>query len=380
MGFADMLVALGIPYNSEEAVETAEEVMAFIQRESKAASAELGKTRGNFPNFKGSIHDPEKGGAGPYMRNATTTTIAPTGTLSILAGCSGGVEPIFALSFIRRVLDGEELLETHPLFEKVARERGFYNRELMERIAERGSIQGFPEIPEEVRRVFVTAHDVSPEWHIRIQAAFQNHTDNAVSKTINFPNSATPDDVRKAYILAYRSGCKGLTVYRDGSRDAQVLSTRKKTDYPQVEPRPRPDKTIGVTERINTGCGKLYVTINQDEHGFCEVFTQMGKAGGCAYSQIEATARLISLALRSGVRMESIIRQLMGIRCPSPVWQNGEQVLSCTDAIAKVLNRQTQANVETARQEMGACPDCGASVEYEGGCVICRACGFSRCA
>lgn len=380
MGFADMLVALGIPYNSEEAVETAEEVMAFIQRESKAASAALGKTRGNFPNFKGSVHDPEKGGAGPYMRNATTTTIAPTGTISILAGCSSGVEPIFAVTFVRKVLDGEELLEVHPLFEKAAKEKGFYSRELMKRIASKASIQDFSEIPEEVRRVFVVAHDVTPEWHIRIQAAFQRHTDNAVSKTINFPNSATPQDVYDAYIQAYKSGCKGLTIYRDGSRDVQVLNIQKKPDYPQVEPRPRPDKTIGATERINTGCGKLYVTINRDEYGFCEVFAQMGKAGGCAYSQIEATARLISLALRSGVRIESIIRQLMGIRCPSPVWQNGEQILSCTDAIAKVLNHQAQANVESALQEMGACPDCGASVEHEGGCIVCRACGFSRCA
>jgi ribonucleoside-diphosphate reductase alpha chain len=380
MGFADMLVALGIPYNSEEAVELAEEVMAFIQRESKAASAALGKTRGNFPNFKGSVHDPEKGGAGPYMRNATTTTIAPTGTISILAGCSSGVEPIFAVTFVRKVLDGEELLEVHPLFEKAAKEKGFYSRELMKHIASKASIQDFSEIPEEVRRVFVVAHDVTPEWHIRIQAAFQRHTDNAVSKTINFPNSATPQDVYDAYIQAYKSGCKGLTIYRDGSRDVQVLNIQKKPDYPQVEPRPRPDKTIGATERINTGCGKLYVTINRDEYGFCEVFAQMGKAGGCAYSQIEATARLISLALRSGVRIESIIRQLMGIRCPSPVWQNGEQILSCTDAIAKVLNHQAQTNVESALQEMGACPDCGASVEHEGGCIVCRACGFSRCA
>ncbi|WP_084058721.1 vitamin B12-dependent ribonucleotide reductase [Desulfacinum hydrothermale] len=380
MGFADMLVSLGIPYNSEEAVETAEEVMAFIQKESKAASAELGKTRGNFPNFKGSIHDPAMGASTPTMRNATTTTIAPTGTISILAGCSSGVEPIFAVTFVRKVLDGEELLEVHPLFEKAAKEKGFYSQELMKKIASKGSIQDFSEIPEEVRRVFVVAHDVSPEWHIRIQAAFQRHTDNAVSKTINFPHSATIQDVYDTYLQAYKSGCKGLTIYRDGSRDAQVLNIQKEPEYPQVEPRPRPDKTIGATERINTGCGKLYVTINRDEYGFCEVFAQMGKAGGCAYSQIEATARLISLALRSGVRIEAIIRQLMGIRCPSPIWQNGEQILSCTDAIAKVLNHQAQANVESALQEMGACPDCGASVEHEGGCIVCRACGFSRCA
>ncbi|MGQ9484703.1 MAG: vitamin B12-dependent ribonucleotide reductase [Desulfosoma sp.] len=379
MGFADMLIALGIPYNAEEAVATAEQIMAFIQRESKEASADLAKKRGNFPNFKGSVYDPEVGGVWPYMRNATTTTIAPTGTISILAGCSSGVEPVFAITFVRKVLDGEELLEVHPLFQKVAQESKFFSESLMKKIAVQGSLQTFSEIPEDVRRVFVTAHDISPEWHIRIQAAFQKYTDNAVSKTINFPNSATSEDIYDAYFQAFKFGCKGLTVYRDGSRDIQVLNIQKKPEFRQVEPRPRPDKTIGATERINTGCGKLYVTINRDEYGFCEVFAQMGKAGGCAYSQIEATARLISLALRSGVRIEAIIRQLMGIRCPSPVWQNGEQILSCTDAIAKVLNRHAQANVASALQEMGACPDCGASVEYDGGCIVCRACGFSRC-
>ncbi len=385
MGFADMLMALGIPYDSNEAVAIAEAVMSFIQNESKNASADLARTRGNFPNFKGSIYDPETGGNTPLMRNATTTTIAPTGTISILAGCSSGIEPVFAMSYMRKVLDGEELLEVHPLFREVAIKRGFHSEALMSRIAAKGSIQDFDEIPDDVRRVFVTAHDVDPVWHIRIQAAFQKYTDNAVSKTINFPNDATPDDVRNAYIQAYKFGCKGLTVYRDGSRDIQVLNIqkdqgKKQPSFVQVEPRPRPDKTTGVTERINTGCGKLYVTINRDEYGFCEVFTQMGKAGGCAYSQIEATARLISLALRAGVRIEAIIRQLMGIRCPSPIWQNGEQILSCTDAIAKVLNRHAQTNIASVSQEMGACPDCGATVEYDGGCIVCRACGFSRCA
>ena len=376
MGFADMLVALGVPYNSEQAVALAEEVMSFIQRESKAVSAALGQTRGNFRNYPGSIYDhPDT----PYMRNATTTTIAPTGTISIIANCSSGIEPIFAISFVRKVLDGQELLEVHPIFQKVARTQGFYSDALMKQIAEKGSIRSFIEIPEEVRRVFVVAHDVSPEWHIRIQAAFQKHTDNAVSKTINFPFKATLEDVRNAYLQAYKLGCKGLTIYRDGSREVQVLNIQRKPQYPQVEPRPRPDKTVGVTERINTGCGKLYVTINTDEYGFCEVFAQMGKAGGCAYSQIEATSRLISLALRSGVKVESIIRQLMGIRCPSPVWRNGEQVVSCSDAIAKVLNHQAETSVASVMDEMGACPDCGASVEHEGGCIVCRSCGFSRC-
>ena len=376
MGFADLLIALGIPYDSEAAVQTAEAVMAFIQQESKAASAYLGKARGNFPNYRGSIFDrPDT----PLMRNATTTTIAPTGTISIIAGCSSGIEPLFAISFVRKVLDGQELLEVHPLFQETAKAQGFYSEELMKRIAEKGSIRGFREIPEEVRQAFVVSHDVTPDWHIRIQAAFQKYTDNAVSKTINFPFSATPEDVRNAYLMAYDLGCKGLTIYRDGSRDAQVLNIQRKPQYPQVEPRPRPDTTSGITERVNTGCGKLYVTVNWDEHGFCEVFAQMGKAGGCAYSQIEATSRLISLALRSGVKIESIIRQLLGIRCPSPQWQNGEQILSCSDAIAKVLNHNAHADITAVYSLMGACPDCGSAVEHEGGCIVCRACGFSRC-
>jgi ribonucleoside-diphosphate reductase alpha chain len=376
MGFADLLILLGIPYNSEEAVQTADEVMSFIQKESKAASAFLGEKRGNFINYSGSVLDKPHT---PFMRNATTTTIAPTGTISIIAGCSSGIEPLFAISFVRKVLDGQELLEVHPVFQKVAKDRDFYSESLMKRIAERGSIKDFMEIPEDVRSAFVVSHDVSPEWHIRIQAAFQKHTDNAVSKTINFPNSATAEDVREAYLMAYKLGCKGLTIYRDGSREVQVLNIQRRPQYPQVEPRPRPDKTTGITERINTGCGKLYVTVNSDEYGFCEVFAQMGKAGGCAYSQIEATSRLISLALRSGVKLDAIIRQLMGIRCPSPVWRNGEQVVSCSDAIAKVLNYHSEMNITSISDEMGACPDCGAAVEHEGGCIVCRSCGFSRC-
>ena len=189
----------------------------------------------------------------PFMRHATTTTIAPTGTISIIAGCSSGIEPIFAISFVRKVLDGEELVETHPMFRKVAQERGFYSEDLMKRIAQKGSIKDFAEIPEDVRRVFVVSHDVDPSWHIRIQAAFQKYTDNAVSKTINFPFSATPEEVYQAYISAFKLGCKGLTIYRDGSRDVQVLNIQRKPQYPQVEPRPRPDMTQGITERVNTG-------------------------------------------------------------------------------------------------------------------------------
>ncbi|NOR11119.1 MAG: vitamin B12-dependent ribonucleotide reductase [Desulfovibrionaceae bacterium] len=376
MGFADLLISLGIPYNSEEAIERAEQIMSFIQGEAQAASAALAKKRGNFPNYPGSVFDkPDT----PYMRNATTTTIAPTGTISIIAGTSSGIEPIFAVSFLRKVLDGQELLEVHSIFREISQQRGCYSEELMKEIAEKGTIQEIEGIPEDMKRLFVTAHDINPEWHIRIQGAFQKYTDNAVSKTINFPHSATREDVREAYLLAYHLGCKGLTIYRDGSRDQQVLNIQRRPEPPQVEPRPRPEQTYGVTKRMNTGCGKLYVTLNSDEFGPCEVFAQMGKAGGCASSQIEATGRLISLALRSGVKPDSIMKQLMGIRCPSPVWQEGEMVLSCSDAIARALIDHCQSSFTYMVAAMGACPDCGATVEHEGGCIVCRSCGFSRC-
>ena len=383
MGFADLLLHLNISYNSADAVKVAEDVMAFIQKESKAASAALAKKRGNFPNFPGSVFDTDNGNG--HMRNATTTTVAPTGTISIIAGCSSGIEPLFGISFVRRVLDGAELVEVHPYFEEVARQQGFYSGELMRRIAQVGSIRDLKEIPKDVRRLFVTAHDITPQWHVRIQAAFQKHTDNAVSKTVNFPTSAATEDVRQVYLMAYELGLKGITIYRDRSRDQQVLSfgaDKAKDKIPTIAPRPRPTRTLGVTELITTGCGKLYVTVNKDEVGFCEVFAQMGKTGGCASSQIESTGRLISLALRAGVELDAVVKQISGIRCPNPHWSNGGQVLSCPDAIAKVLAEAAEVNLNDKPEEgvtMGACPDCGGSIEHEGGCAVCRACGFSRC-
>jgi|UniRef100_A0A7C3WIC8 ribonucleoside-diphosphate reductase alpha chain len=381
MGFADLLLKLGIRYNSEEAVAAAEEVMAFIDREAKAASAALAGRRGNFPSFKGSRYDSNGTGR---MRNATVTTIAPTGTISIIAGASSGIEPLFAVSYIRRVLEGTELVEVHPYFEEIARRRGFYSPELMRAVAQTGSIRDFKEIPQDIRRLFVTAHEVSPVWHARIQAAFQKYTDNAVSKTVNFPHQATVEDVRQVYLLAYELGLKGVTIYRDGSRESQVLNIGGKTESETkklhyIEPRPRPETTVGVTRLIHTGCGKLYVTVNKDDLGFCEVFAQMGKTGGCASSQIESTGRLISLALRSGVKIESIIKQITGIRCPSPIWQNGRQVLSCPDAIAQVLAAVAEVNTPKVADAMGLCPDCGSTVEHESGCVVCKSCGFSKC-
>ena len=378
MGFADMLIQLGIPYDSPQAVEVSEKVMGFIDTESRQASEQLAGERGNFPNFVGSVFDrPDKNM--PGMRNATTTTIAPTGTISIIAGASSGIEPLFAVSYYRTVLDGTQLVEVNPFFKKMAKEKGFYSPRIMEQIAQEGSIRNIPDIPEEIKALFVTSHDISPESHIQIQAAFQKYTDNAVSKTINFPHEATPEDVQNAYLTAYHQGCKGVTIYRYGSRETQVLNLNKYTESSTINPRPRPPRTLGITERISTGCGKLYVTINSDEKGICEVFAQMGKTGGCTSSQIEATGRLISLALRSGVSLPSILKQISGIRCPSPTWGNGHQVLSCPDAISRVIINYTQTKIEDDDRIMGSCPDCGGQVVHENGCLTCHSCGFSGC-
>lgn len=424
MGFADMLLEMGVPYNSDEAVRTAETVMKFITDEGRKMSEELAVERGVFPNFKGSIYD--KPGVAP-VRNATVTTIAPTGTLSIIAGCSSGIEPLFALTFVRKVLDGAELIEVNPVFEHIAKKRDFYSRELMKEISEHGGCTNIPTVPEDVQRVFVTAHDITPEWHIRMQAAFQKYTDNAVSKTVNFPHTATQKDVEKVYLLAYKTGCKGVTIYRDGSRDEQVLSTgatekaRKAAAQlvtvasasPELaeekKPRNRPTLTHGVTQKIPTGCGNLYITINEDEEGICEVFSTMGKSGGCAASQSEAVSRMVSLALRSGVSIDSIIKQVKGIRCPSPAWGEGGSILSCPDAIGRALERYNKDGMSArhhhkpkavaapqptvpyassdctnggSKNHLGLCPecpDCGGLLEFGEGCAFCRGCGFSKC-
>lgn len=389
MGFADMLIQLGIPYNSDKGVKTAEEVMKFIHDKAQATSAQLAKERGPFPNFKDSIYN---NGKFHKLRNATTTTIAPTGTIGIIANCSSGIEPLFGVCFIRKVLDKKELIEVNPYFKKIAKEEGFYSEELMRKIAEKGTLHGIKEVPARIQKLFCTAHDIAPKWHIYMQAAFQKYTDNAVSKTINFPNDATVFDVKEAYLLAYKSGCKGITIYRDGSRQEQVLylGLTKREEKEVRLPRPRPEVTRGTTQKITTGCGNLYVTINEDDEGPCEIFSQMGKSGGCAASQSEATSRLISLALRSGIDTEAILKQLRGIRCPSPSWQKGGMVLSCPDAISKAIERymtnglttKTLKRTTTTKESAGIypqCPECGHLVEFIEGCVVCKACGYSKC-
>jgi len=410
MGFADLLIRMGIPYDHPEAEDVAEEVMGLVEAAAHGASRELAVERGPFPNFAQSVY---AGGGETPLRNATVTTIAPTGSISIISDTSSGVEPLFAVAFVRRVLDGEELVEVNSTFESIARREGFYSEGLVRRIAEAGSVQHIEEIPARWRGVFQTAHDISPAAHIRIQAAFQKHTDNAVSKTVNFANDATRDDVAEVFRSAFKLDCKGVTIYRDGSRDLQVLRTggpdgagaggtsgnasgKAMVDAPTVpagraEPvrtaRPRPETVTGETRRVGTGCGHMYVTVNHDEQGPFELFAQIGKAGGCAASQTEAIGRLISLSLRAGVDAGAIATQLRGVRCPSPAWNKGEKVYSCADGIGQALTRYLEANGaattrapgDGAERLAGMCTECGSELEYEGGCVVCRACGYSRC-
>lgn len=403
MGFADLLFLLGIPYDSEEALDLAKKLMSFIDKRSKERSEAIALVRGSFPNFEISKYK----GKYKALRNATTTTIAPTGSISIIANSSSGIEPLFALSFVRTILDNQKLIEVHPIFKEIAEREGFYSDELMERIANEGSIKHMEDIPEKWRNIFVTAHDITPEWHIRMQAVFQrNGVDNAVSKTVNFPNEATRDDIAQVFLLAYQLGCKGVTVYRDGSRQMQVLSTGKtdasqEVDKINISPRERPNVTYGRTEKVKTGCGSLYVTINEDENGLCELFARLGKSGGCASSQMDAISRLISLAMRAGVSTDAILKHLRGIRCPSPSWSEGGIVLSCPDAIGLALENyikwrnngnasdQVSASLPEASSHltkkpageslMGACPECGGHMKHEDGCMTCIACGFSRC-
>jgi len=429
MGFADMLILLQTSYATEDAVEYAEKVMKFIQTEARIESQRLAEERGTFPNYEGSIFE-----GGMKLRNATLTTIAPTGTISMICGASSGVEPLFAVAYTKTVMDGTALVEANPLFEAFAKEYSFYSPELMQKIAEMGTVLGLQEVPNWVQEVFTTAQEIAPEWHIRIQAAFQKYTDNAVSKTINFANTATREDIAEAYLLADELNCKGLTVYRDGSREEQVLSTGtvaaqaqddktqwsapKKPFIPEVNtvvPRPRPTTTIGVTEKIKIGCGNLYVSVNADEEGICEVFTNTGRAGGCS-SQSEATARLISIALRSGLSVDTITEQIKGIRCPACMRREGVKATSCPDAIASVIKKYFEVGINVSKVQASmqesvgmaerssvvgrvrapiekvaekralagvapanACPECGMPINHESGCVVCTHCGYSKC-
>jgi ribonucleoside-diphosphate reductase alpha chain len=413
MGFARMLFKLKIPYDSDKGVEMARKVMRFIHDIGYDESQRLAEVRGVYPAWKGSIHEK----MGLRMRNSYVTTVAPTGTLSMIADTSGGCEPEFSLVWYKNVMEGEHLPYVLDYFIEVGKEEGWWHDGLLDKIMENGgSCRGISEVPEEWQRVFAVSFDVTPEWHVRMQAAFQEFCDAAVSKTINLPRDATVEQVEEAYLLAYRLGCKGITVYRDGSREEQVLNVGLATQEEKkqtviIKPRPRPDVIRGTTQKISTGYGSLYVTINEDNHGLFEVFAQIGRGGGYTASFTEAVARLVSLCLRSGVPTDEIVDQLEGIRSPRLAWDHKEKVYSVPDAIAKALKRHLSGYAQETLQprvdsfeddaaEMDdelekefrddskamvrqglspECPECGSPLIFEENCTKCRHCGFSEC-
>ncbi len=384
MGFADLLYLLGIPYDGTEALSLAERLMETIQAEARSASKTLAAERGPFPAYPESVFG--KRNLGPY-RNATTTTIAPTGTLSIIAGCSSGIEPLFALSFSRNVMDGEKLVEANPHFVAALRAAGAYSDALMEEVARKGSIAHIGMLPDALREIFVTAMDIEPVWHLKMQAAFQKYTDNAVSKTVNLPNSATKEDIREIYRLAYELGCKGVTVYRDGCKAGQVLCTgdgsQAEPAKPQRKVRVRPDIVFGFTQKVKTGLGELYLTVNEVDGKPFEVFATIGKSGRSVTAKAEAIGRLVSLALRSGVDVADIVGQLKGIGGENPVFQKKGLLLSIPDAVSWVLENRylqgRQVHDDTGNLGHPQCPDCGGELVFEEGCHVCKGCGYTKC-
>jgi len=402
MGWADLLFLLGIPYDSTEATDLAERLMAFVKEKSHDQSAKLAEERGPFPNWSRSIYR-----HGRPMRNSTVTTIAPTGTISMIAGCSSGIEPIFALAFEHRVKqpDGERVLTfMNETFERIAREQGWYSDALKAEIARRGSLHDIPGVPEHARRVFKTSHEIGYEWHVRHQAAFQRYTDNGVSKTINLPNHATEDDVASAYRLAWELGCLGITVFRDGCKGEQVLTVgvgprkEKATAPAPAVIKPRPRSLSGTTYRTETPIGTAYITINEtDEKEAFEVFVQVGKGGSDTMAVAEALGRLISLILRlpsplsAQRRLEEVISQLSRIGGGQPTGFGPAKILSLPDAIARTLaehlGQVKPASGEVAlvggngRKTIGdLCKECGqATFIYEEGCKKCLSCGFNEC-
>lgn len=405
MGFADMLFELGIPYASAEGLAAAERVMSIVQEEGRAASRELARERGPFPNFAKSVF-----ANGEPLRNATVTTIAPTGTLSIIASCSSGIEPLFALAFTRNVLDGKRLTEVNMHFLRALELRGLYSEELVEKVKSQGTVKGLG-LPADMEKVFATAQDIEPAWHVAMQAAFQKYTDNAVSKTVNLPHEASVEDVRDCYLKAYRDGCKGVTIYRDGCKSVQVLSAGSSeadkpasaeegtghtapasgnTDAAPVaesktsrEVASRPDVMYGFTQRVQTGLGTLYLTVNEMNGKPFEVFATIGKSGHSVTAKAEAIGRLVSLALRSGIDVKDITAQLRGIGGEHPVFRRKGLLLSIPDAVAWVLEShymdgKTNASVVQDIVE-NKCPDCGSPMTREEGCMVCHSCGFSHC-
>jgi ribonucleoside-diphosphate reductase alpha chain len=429
MGFADTLFHLQIPYDSEEGLAFGEQIAKVMKEEGHAESERLAAVRGEFPNWKGSRWDVDWGGR--KVRNACTTTIAPTGTISILANCSGGIEPLFSVAFFRNVLDGQRLPEVNDLFVQVAKERGFHSEALMEKLAEKGSVRSFPEIPEDVRRTFGVAMDVAPEWHVRMQAVYQKHNDASISKTINVPNEAPVEHVRRIYDLAYDTGCKGVTLYRDGCRKNQPMDLKRKDPARKDEAAaPAPAGPIVpislpaimpcVRVRQLTPFGNMHVKISVEGGSGIEreVFAQLGKGGDLANSDLEAMCRMLSLFLRCGGTLALAVQQLEGIGSSLSVPSRDGRIMSLADGLSKALRRYMRAKQkhglraillgEVAPTELeeplaalagtGAaappgnangtsaktafkvkCPDCGGVLAFEEGCVKCHGCGFSQC-
>lgn len=426
-GWADMLVQLGIAYDSEEALELAEKVMRFVNEEGHKASQQLAAERGAFPMFAQSVYASSK-----PMRNSTVTTIAPTGSIGILADASGGIEPLFAVAYQHIVKSENRILTfVNPDFERIARNMGFYSEELMQKVAEHGTVRDLDEVPEKVRRVFGTAHEINPDWHVRMQAAFQKYTDNAVSKTINLPNSATVEEVKKAYEMAWETGCRGITVFRDGSKSEQVLNLGTKnnaqdpvlstqehvSDLAEKSLKPRPVKVEGATYRIETPLGSAFITVNHDHDGNpFEVFVIIGKAGSEVAAMAEALGRLISTTLRFGNHMapreraRELMEQLQGIGGSRSVGFGPNRVRSLPDAVARAIGMhfgligyQVEAGKKSAGEQIAIaevtddsndsgqmklmtdkkadlCPACGeAMLVWEEGCKKCYGCGYSEC-
>lgn len=366
MGWADMLVKLGIPYDSDEALELGEQVMKFVNEKGHEASMELAEKRGPFPTWEQSIYckdSPYFRGKHEKLRNSTVTTIAPTGTISMIAGCSYGVEPFFGLAFTKKnILGGQQLFEVNPLFLEVAKKRGFFSEELMQKISDAGgAIADIEEIPADVRKVFVVSREIPVEMHVKMQAAFQKYTDNAVSKTINLPNEASVEDVKNAYRLAYTTGCKGITIYRDGSREKQVVEMKKKIvekltdtgvvaskhdiEEPEWVPKklPTPIETWGFRLKKKSDVGTVFTSVFRNEDGIpIEVFINVGKAGGYVAGAAQVTGRLASLAMRYGASVEEVANELIGISCGQQVGFGPNAVVSMFDAVGKSMVELTQ--------------------------------------
>ncbi len=403
MGWADLLFTLGIPYDSEAALELADRLMAFVRRIGHDQSARLAEERGPFPSFRRSIYR-----HGRPLRNCTVTTIAPTGTISMIAGCSSGIEPVFALAFEHRVKGGEGervLTFVSDTFERLAKSRGFYSEALMAEVARHGSVQHVAGVDAGAKAVFKTAHDIDWPWHVRHQAVFQKHTDNGVSKTVNLPHDAVPDDVAGAYLLAWQEGCLGITVFRDGCKGSQVLNVGVRADGVPAEPvaaaervvKPRPHSLAGATYRMETPIGTAFVTVNDTPVGEpFEVFVQVGKAGSDTMAVAEALGRLVSLVLRlpsplsAGRRLDEVISQLSRIGGGQPTGFGSAKVLSLPDALARVLGEHigqegtlagTRSGAPPAPRTIGdLCKECGqATLIYEEGCKKCVSCGYNEC-